>query len=161
MGGPTFRAPLAGQTGQAPAPSPERTTGGTAADLAAIEKLRQLDISSTVARDPVGLSASYTDDAVRLGRVPPGEVGKQVIFASNERSAANKDSKVLSYVPGPSDLAFLDRGWAVEWRHYTGSIVRSPGGAPIEVRGTVLIVYKKMPDGSWKVFRGAGIRQAV
>ena len=157
MGGPTFTAPLAGQAVQVPAASAGRTAGGSAADLAAIEKLRQLDISSTVARDPVGLTASYTDDAVRLGPVPPGEVGKQVIFASNQRQTANKDFKVLSYVPGPNDLTFLDGGWAVEWRHYSGSFVASPGGAPIQARGTVLIVYKKMPDGSWKCFRGMGV----
>lgn len=157
MGGPTFTAPLAGQAVQVPAASAGRTTGGSAADLAAIEKLRQLDISSTVSRDPVALTASYTDDAVRLGPVPPAEVGKQVIFESNQRQTANKDFKVLSYVPEPKDLTFLDGGWAIEWRQYTGSFVASPGGAPIQARGTVLIVIKKMPDDSWKCFRGAGI----
>jgi ketosteroid isomerase-like protein len=157
MGGPTFTAPLAGQAVQVPAASTGRTTGGSAADLAAIEKVRQLDISSTVSRDAVALTASYTDDAVRLGPVPPAEVGKQVIFASNQRQTASKDFKVLSYVHGPNDLTFVDGGWAVEWRHFTGSFVASPGGAPIQARGTVLIVYKKMPDGSWKCFRGAGI----
>jgi ketosteroid isomerase-like protein len=157
MGGPTFTAPLAGQVVQEQAAPAGRTTGGSVADIAAIEKLRQLDISSTVSRDPEALTASYTDDAVRIGPVPPAEVGKQVIFASNQRQTANKDFKVLSYVPEPKDLTFLDGGWAVEWRQYTGSFITSPGGTPIQARGTVLIVYKKMPDGSWKCFRGAGI----
>ena len=157
MGGPTFTAPLAGQVVEGPAALGGRTTGGTAADLAAIEKIRQLDISSTLSRDPVALTASYTDDAVRVGPAPPAEVGKEVIFASNQRQTANKDFKVLSYVPEPRDLTFLDGGWAIEWRQYTGSFGISPGGAPIQARGTVLIVYKKMPDGSWKCFRGAGI----
>jgi ketosteroid isomerase-like protein len=157
MGGPTFTAPLAGQVDQVPAASGGHTAGGSAADLAAIEKLRQLDISSTVSRDPVALTASYTDDAVRIGPVPPAEVGKQVIFASNQRQTANKDFKVLSYVPEPKDMTFLDGGWAVEWRQYTASFVTSPGGAPVHARGTVLIVYKKLPDGAWKCFRGAGI----
>jgi ketosteroid isomerase-like protein len=157
MGGPTFTAPLAGQVVQGPAASAGRTTGGTAADLAALEKLRQQDIAATLSRDPVALTDGYTDDAVRLGPVPPAEVGKQVIFASNQRQTANKDFKVLSYVPEPKDLTFLDGGWAIEWRQYTGSFVASPGGAPIQARGRVLIVYKKMPDGSWKCFCGAGI----
>lgn len=64
---------------------------------------------------------------------------------------------MLSYVPEPRDLTFLDGGWAAEWRQYTGSFVASPGAAPIQARGTVLIVYRTMPDGSWKCFRGAGI----
>jgi ketosteroid isomerase-like protein len=157
MGGPTFSAPLPGQVVQVPTAPDGKNTGGRAADRAAIEKLRQLDISSTVSRDPVALTASYTDDAVRIGPVPPAEVGKQVIFASNQRQTANKDFKVLSYVSEPKDLTFLDGGWAVEWRQFTGSFVTSPGGAPIQASGTALIVYKKMPDGSWKCFRGAGI----
>jgi ketosteroid isomerase-like protein len=47
-------------------------------------------------------------------------------------------------------------GWAVEWRYITGSYVESPGGEPKQIRGTVLGVYKKLPDGSWKAFRGMG-----
>ena len=99
----------------------------------------------------------WTDDAVRLGPVPPAEVGKQAIRAFYELLTANKDFKVLSYVPEYKELIFLDGGWAVEWRPYTVSFITSPGGAPVHLRGRVLIVYKKMPDGSWKAFRVAGI----
>ena len=59
-----------------------------AADLAAIEKLRQQDISATVARDPVALTDFWTDDANRLGVGAPPEIGKKTIGASNERHAA-------------------------------------------------------------------------
>ncbi|HET9529650.1 MAG TPA: DUF4440 domain-containing protein [Blastocatellia bacterium] len=155
MGGPTFTAPLAGQVVEGPAAPAGRTTGGSAADLAAFEKIHQQDIAATLSLDPVALTDGWTDDAVRLGLVPPAEVGKQVIFASNQRLTANL--KVLSYVPERKDLTFLDGGWAVEWRQYTGSFITSPGGAPVHLRGRVLIVYKKMPDGSWKGFRLAGI----
>jgi ketosteroid isomerase-like protein len=156
MGGPTFTAPLGGLAVQAPAASAGRITGGSAADLAAIEKLRQQDIAATLSRDPVALTDLWTDDAVRLGPVPPAEVGKQAIRASNERQTANKEFKVLSYVPEYKDLTFLDGGWAVEWRQFTGSYIASPGGASTQVRGAVLGVYKKLPDGSWKCFRGRG-----
>ena len=156
VGGPSFTAPLAGPVAEGPAPSAGRTTGGTAADLAAIEKGRQLDISSTISRDPVALTASYAEDAVRIGPVPPAEVGKDVIFASNQRQTANKDFKVLSYVPEYMDLTFLDGGWAVEWRSFTASYVDSPGSEAKQIRGTVLTVLKKLPDGSWKCFRAMG-----
>jgi ketosteroid isomerase-like protein len=131
MGGPTFTAPLPGQLLQEPAASAESVTGGSAADRAAIQKLRQQDIAATA------------------------EVGKQGIRESNERQTAN--IKVLSYVPEPKDLTFLDRGWAVGWGLWTGSFGTSPGGAPVHVRGTVLGVLKKLPDGSWKGFRGMGL----
>jgi len=62
---------------------------------------------------------------------------------------------VLTYVPEIKDLTILD-GWAVEWRTFTGSYVESPGDEPKQVRGTVLGVLKKLPDGSWKCFRGMG-----
>jgi ketosteroid isomerase-like protein len=54
-------------------------------------------------------------------------------------------------------LTFLDDGWAVEWRTFTASFVESPGGEPREIRGTVLGVFKKLPDGRWKVFRAIGM----
>ena len=127
-----------------------------AADLAAIEKLRQQDIAATVARDPVALTDFWTDDAIRLGVGAPPEIGKKTIRASNERQTANKSFKVLSYVPETKDFTFLDSGWAVEWRTYSASYVDSPGGEAKHARGTVLAVLKKLPDGSWKIFRSLG-----
>src|SRR6266542_4486462 len=150
MGGPTFTAPLAAKVVEGPVATDASNTRGRGADLAAIEKLRQQDIAATFSRDPVALTDLWTDDAVRLGPFPPAEVGKQVIFESNQRQTANKDFKVLSYVPEYKELFFLNGAWAVEWRPYTGSFITSPGGAPVHLRGRVLIVYKKMPEGSWK-----------
>ena len=126
-----------------------------AADLAAIELLQQ-DIAATVARDPVALTDLWTDDAIRLGVGAPAEIGKQAIRASNERQTANKDFKVLSYVPETKDLTILDGGWAVGWRAFTASYVDSPGVEAKQIRGTVLAVLKKLPDGSWKIFRALG-----
>ena len=133
-----------------------RRDAARAADLAAIDKLRQQDIAATLARDPVALSDFWTDDAIRLGVGQPAEVGKQAIRASNERHAANKNFKVLSYVPEIKDFTFLDGGWAVEWRTFTAAYVDSPGGEAKQIRGTILWVLKKLPDGSWKAFRGLG-----
>jgi ketosteroid isomerase-like protein len=127
-----------------------------AADLAAIEKLRQQDIAATVARDPVALTDFWTDDAIRLAAGAPPEIGKGTIRASNERQTANKSFKVLSYDPETKDFTFLDGGWAVEWRTFTASYVDSPGGEAKHARGSVLAVLKKLPDGSWKVFRAMG-----
>ena len=126
--------------------------GDRAADLAAIEKSRRQDIAATLSRDPAALTDLWTDDAIRLGAGAgtPAEVGKKAIRESNERQTANKGFKVLSYVPETKDFTFLDGGWAVEWRTFTASYVDSPGGEAKQIRGTVLIVLKKLPDGSWK-----------
>ncbi len=155
MGGPTWTAPLAGQVVQGPTASAGSDRGGRDADLAAIEKLRQQDIVATLSRDADALTDFWTDDAVRLGPGPPAQVGKQIIREHNERWQARPGVKVLTYVPEVKDLTIWD-GWAVEWRNFTGSLVESPGGEPKQVLGTVLGVYKKLPDGSWKVFRAMG-----
>jgi len=63
---------------------------------------------------------------------------------------------VLSYVPETKDFTFLDGDWAIESRDYTASYVDSPGGEAKRARGTVLAVFKKLPDGSWKIFRSLG-----
>jgi ketosteroid isomerase-like protein len=132
------------------------TDAGRQADLAAIEKLRQQDIVATVARDPIALSEFWADDAIRIGAGAPAEIGKQAIRASNERQTAQMKIKVLSYVPEVKDFTFLDGGWAVEWRTFTASYVELSGGEAKQVSGTVLGVFKKLPDGSWKVFRAMG-----
>ena len=138
-----------------------RVQSDRTADLAAIEKLRQQDVVSTIARDTVALTDLWTDDAIRLGTNGVAEVGKDVIRASNERQTANKDFKVLSYVPEVKDFKFLDGGYAVEWRTYTGTFVVAPGGEPAQVKGTVLAVYKKLADGSWKTYRALGSVEPV
>jgi ketosteroid isomerase-like protein len=146
---------LPGHVSQRPAASAGSQNDRTA-DLAAIEKLRQQDVAATIARDPAALTEYWTDDAIRIGVGAPADVGKPAIRASNERQTANKQFKVLSYVPEVKDFAFLDGGWAVEWRTFTASVVESPGAEVKQVRGTVLGVWKKLPDGSWKAFRAMG-----
>jgi len=147
-------AALAGPAVQGPAAS-AGSDRGRAADLAGIEKLHQQDIAATLSRDPVALTDPWTDDAVRLGAGgQPAEVGKRAIRAANGRGAA-LPRKVLTYVRETKDLTIWD-GWAVEWHDFTASYVASPGAEPTQVRGTVLGVLKRLPDGSWKVFRGMG-----
>ena len=145
---------MAGQVLQGPAAS-AGSDKDRAADRAAIEKLFQQDIAATVARDPVALTELWTDDAIRLGG-GQSDVGKKAIRESNERETANKGFRVLSYVPETKDLIILDGGWAVDWRSFTASYVDSPGGEAKQVRGTVLMVLKKLPGGSWICFRGMG-----
>ena len=152
---------MAGQVLQGPAASAQgpaasaRSDKDRAADLAAIEKLHQQDVAATLSRDPGALTDLWTDDAIRLGG-GQADVGKKAIRESNERQTANKGFKVLSYLPETKDLTLLDGGWAVEWRSFTASYADSPGGEAKQIRGTVLGVLKKLPDGSWKVFRLMG-----
>src|SRR4029434_2845763 len=145
---------LASHVGQGSGASAE-SNAGRQADLAGIEKFHQRDIAATLSRDPVALTDLWTDDAVRLGAGRPVEVGKKAIRESNERWSALPGVKVLSYVPETKDLTIL-HGWAIEWGYITGSYVETPGGEVKQIRGTRLMVLRKMPNGSWKCFRGIG-----
>ena len=155
MGGPTFTAPLSAPVAQRPVAPTGGVSGGREADRAAFETLYQQDIAATLSRDVVALTDYWTDDAVRMGPGPPAQVGKPAIREANKRWSALPNVKVLTYVPELKDLTILD-GWAVEWRNFAGSYVDSPGGQPKQTRGTLLAVYKRLPDGSWKAFRAMG-----
>mgnify|MGYP003577342966 FL=1 len=124
--------------------------------MAGIEKFHQQDIAATLSRDPIALTDLWTDDAVRLRLGQSPELGKKAIQESYQSWAAVPGIKVVSYVPETKDITLLD-GWAVEWGYITGSYVETPGGEVKQIHGTRLMVLKKMPDGSWKCFRGAGI----
>jgi ketosteroid isomerase-like protein len=150
---------FAQQVVQKPPASVGSDRGGRDADMAAIEKLHQQDIAATLSRDPAALTDLWTDDAIRLGQGQPAEVGKRAIRESNERWSA-LPIKVLTFAPETKDLTIWD-GWAVEWGYFSGSYVESPGGEPKQIRGARLGVLKKLPDGSWKYFRGMGTPVAV
>jgi ketosteroid isomerase-like protein len=139
----------------------QKTTDTHVQDMAEIEKLHRLDIAATLSRDTTALTDLWTDDAVRLQEGDPDDIGKEAIRATNERQkAATPELRVLSYVPETKELTIRD-GWAFEWRYYTASYVESPGGEVKRVRGKVLMVLKKLPDGSWKAARAMGVLNPV
>jgi ketosteroid isomerase-like protein len=130
----------------------------TQKDKAAIEKSFQQDISATLSLDPVALMDGWTEDAVRLGPDKPAEVGKQAIRETNERWLAIPGLKVLSYVPETTHLTAMLDGWVVFWRFFNLSFAVGPaGGEAKQLRSQVLIIMKRVPDGSWKGFRMMGV----
>ena len=144
---------LAGQVVQG-----QSASGGSArgrdADLAAIEKLHQHDIAATLSRDPVALTALWTDDAVRLGQ--GRRRSRQASDPRQQRTVVGSPRcQGVELRSGNQRLDDLGRlGSRVGLR--TGSYVESPGGEPKQILGTRLMVLKKMPDGSWKCFRRMG-----
>ena len=134
-----------------------RTADTHVQDMAEIETAHRLEVAATLSRDTAALTELFTDDAVRLQQGGSDDIGKEAIRATNERQkAATPELRVLSYVPETKELTITDDGWAFEWRYYTGSYVESPGGEVKHIRGKVLMVLKKLPDGSWKCARAMG-----
>jgi ketosteroid isomerase-like protein len=91
-------------------------------------------------------AAWFADDAVSLSNGQPAALGRRAIAAG-----ANWDAKAyqLSWTPtgaqmGPSN----DMGFT--WGHYEGH-TRDAHGEPVTVTGRYITVWKKLPDGAWKV----------
>lgn len=91
-------------------------------------------------------STWFADDAVTLNNGKPAVLGRAAIAAQ-----ANWDPKAyqLSWTPqgaqmGPSN----DMGFT--WGNYEGRS-RDKEGQPILVTGRYFTVWKKLPDGTWKV----------
>jgi ketosteroid isomerase-like protein len=122
-------------------------------DMAAIERLHQQDIAATLSGKADDLTKLWTDDAVRLGRGGPAEVGKAAIYASDKRQETNNPgAQITVYKPAIQDLQIMD-GWAFEWGYFEGSYKESANANAMSIRGKVLRVLKRQPDGSWKFAR--------
>jgi uncharacterized protein (TIGR02246 family) len=132
-----------------------RTTGSAAndADMRAIEKLHQQDVSATLARDPQQLADLFTDDAVLLEPDAPAVVGKAAILVENKKEQReHPESKIVSYKPEIKDLQVVD-GWAFEWDVFEGSFKESEKAEVKTFHAKALRVLKREPDGSWKFAR--------
>jgi ketosteroid isomerase-like protein len=88
----------------------------------------------------------FTDDAVTLNNGKPAVHGRIAIAAQ-----ANWDPKTyqLTWQPqgaqmGPSN----DMGFT--WGHYEGKS-KDKNGQPVVISGRYFTVWKKLPDGTWKV----------
>jgi ketosteroid isomerase-like protein len=93
----------------------------------------------------------FAEDAVELSNGRPALLGRGAIAAG-----ANWDPAVyqLTWTPtaaqmGPSN----DMGFT--WGHYEGRS-RDAHGEPVLVTGRYITVWKKQPDGTWKVALDAG-----
>jgi ketosteroid isomerase-like protein len=121
-----------------------------AADLAAIEKLHQIDIEFTRSQDYKRLMDIWSEDAVRFMPGSPPDVGKQAILADNEKFAAEYPGfKVLSYAAKYKNIQIED-GLACEWGEHESQFKMSPEAPPVSWHGKGFHVLKRQSDGSWK-----------
>jgi len=117
-------------------------------DVAAIKAMSTAWGTAQTAGDVAALTDQYADDAVRLGPNAPMEVGKAAIHASlqtyfdkykDEAVNSAEDVRVIG------DLA-ISRGI---WK--SRSTPKLPGAAIIDDTGKWVSIYRRQPDGSWKI----------
>lgn len=98
----------------------------------------------------------FTEDAVVLNNGQPATLGRGAIAAQAKWDA--KDYQ-LTWTPqgaqmGPSN----DMGFT--WGHYEGHS-KDRNGQPVVISGRYITVWKKMPDGAWKVAMDASANEPL
>ena len=128
------------------APQPQKTD--VAADTAAINALRDQFLAAWNSNDAAALAATYADDAIMMDPNQASVEGKQAIRAAYE--ARFKESAFKAAVTP------LETQVAGDWAYDRGNLtatVTPKSGKPMEESGKYLFIFKRQPDGSWKVYR--------
>ena len=149
-------SPLAA-SGQVLEPQPQSTTPNPLADPTMKPgKMLLFDLEARFAKDVAARGGAafadwFADDGVALGNGAPPQHGKVAITRS-----ANWSPQVyqLSWTPtdammGPSG----DMGYT--WGHFEGHS-KDANGNPITTTGRYITVWRRQPDGNWKVVLDAG-----
>jgi uncharacterized protein (TIGR02246 family) len=117
-------------------------------DVAALKAMSTAWGTAQTAGDVAALTGLFADDAVRLGPNAPMEVGKAAIQASlqayfdkykDEAVNSAEDVRIIG------DLAYARGIWK------SLSTPKLPGAAVIDDKGKWVSVYRRQPDGSWKI----------
>ena len=135
-----------------------RESGAEQQARAAIERLHQLDLQTTLTDNADELAKLWDSDAVRIQPGAAAEVSKAVIYADDKRWQATNHGKVrtLCYNAEIKDLQIAG-DWAFEWGYFSYKDSANPRPA----RGKVLRVIKRQPDGSWKFARVIGFPEKL
>ena len=134
-----------------PAANDTRTSKSSSEDAAriGIERLHQQDVEATLTDKADELAKLWDSEAVRIQPGRAAEVGNAEIYANDKRWEAKPDrAKTLCYKPEIKDVQIAG-DWAFEW----GYISYRDSSNPKPMRGKVLRVMKRQPDGSWKFAR--------
>jgi ketosteroid isomerase-like protein len=97
----------------------------------------------------------FADDAVSLSDGKPAVRGRGAIAAS-----ANWDPKAysLTWTPQGAEMSPSNE-MGYTWGHYIGKSM-GPDGKQVATSGRYITIWKKLPDGSWKVALDAGATDA-
>jgi len=107
-----------------------------------------------LARGGAAFSDWFAEDAVELSNGQAPVVGK---FAISKSATWSPKDYQLTWTPtdammGPSG----DMGYT--WGHFEGHS-KDAGGSPITTSGRYITIWRKQPDGNWKVVLDAGANE--
>jgi ketosteroid isomerase-like protein len=127
-----------------------RPTGrDVASDRQLLAKSLREHVDAVNASDVDAILAGMTDDVVYLPPGAPLVQGKDALRKALEPAYKLIDAEVSMR---PVETVVAD-DWAWEWGHLSGTTRLLAGGSPTRLDGKYFYVYKRQPDGSWKIAR--------
>jgi len=143
--------PLPGASTDAPNPLTDPTLKPGKMILFGLEARFAKDV---LERGGVGFAAWFADDGVALGNGAAPLIGKVAIARS-----ANWSPKDYQLTWTPTDAMMGPSGdMGYTWGHYEGRS-KDSNGNPVLTSGRYITVWRKEPDGSWKVVLDAGANE--
>jgi uncharacterized protein (TIGR02246 family) len=132
---------------------PSGRIGSNDADIAAIEKLHEIDMAAAKIHDINTLITLMTDDGILL---PPGQEpirGRDAIWKfMKEQLPENQNYEITEYVQHFEEVKIIG-DWAYEWATFHGTYHLKSGGPDLYERSRLFRILRRQPDGSWKVAR--------
>ncbi len=119
----------------------------TMADQAALGNVAEQYSAACGTGDAVALTALFTDDAVWMPPNQPAKVGKEVI---EEQYRALFDQLTCELELNQEEIAVAG-DWAFDRTTYTVTLSPKTEGEPVKDRGKYINIYRRQPDGSWKI----------
>ena len=131
--------------GCAPAAAPD-----TAADVAAIGRLRSDYVAAVQAADAARIAGLYTADGVAMPANEGAVTGREAIQA-HEQGLMSQFTVGLTLTSAETKVT---GNWAFDRGQFQLTLTpKAAGGAAITDHGKYLVVLEKQADGAWKVAR--------
>ena len=119
----------------------------TAADMAAITKVRDGYVAAFKAGNAAAIGAAYTADAHDMGNAQPTAEGSQAVEAATK---AMLDQMASQDMVLTAEKTKVVGDVAYEHGHYKTTLTPKGGAAMVE-EGRYLVVLRRQSDGSWKL----------
>jgi ketosteroid isomerase-like protein len=122
-------------------------------------KMILFDLEARFAKDVLARGGAafadwFAEDGVALGNGQPASVGRVAIAKS-----ANWDPKVYQLTWTPTDALMGPSGdMGYTWGHFEGRS-KDANGNPVVTTGRYMTIWRKQPDGNWKVVLDAGANE--
>ena len=124
-------------------------------------KMLLFDLEARFAKDVLERGGAafadwFAEDGVSLGNGQPPGVGRVAIVKS-----ANWSPQVYQLVWTPTDAAMGPSGdMGYTWGHFEGRS-KDANGNPVVTTGRYMTIWRKQPDGNWKVVLDAGSNEPL